>query len=211
MRGAAWTRVAAGVVSAVTLAGCTAAPSPAPAGTSAAPRAGEAAIELQQFDFGGDFALGVAPHRFTLAEHRGEVVLLFFGYTYCPDICPTTLGTIARAQDLLGADRERTFAAFVSVDPQRDTPARLAEYTRHFGIRGTGVTGNKAEIDALVAQYSAYYEIQPSASALGYMVDHTSRIFLIDGAGKVRYLFRSTDRPETIAAGIRTLLASPVS
>ncbi|MBL8143148.1 MAG: SCO family protein [Acidobacteria bacterium] len=203
-----WVRLAIGVAAMVWTCGCSPSP-PLPASGGGA--SSGSAIELQQFEFGGDFALGDLPRRFALAEHRGEVVLLFFGYTYCPDICPTTLGTIARAQDLLGADRARSFAAFVSVDPGRDTPARLAEYTAHFGVRGIGVTGSKTEIDALVQQYNAYYEIQASASAMGYTVDHTSRIFLIDGAGKVRYLFRSTDRAEDIAAGVRALLHPPVS
>lgn len=208
MTGVLWVHRALGIAAAIWICGCSPSP-PRPASTGGAMTG--AAIELQQFEFGGDFALGEAPQRFALAEHRGEVVLLFFGYTYCPDICPTTLGTIARAQELLGADRARSFAAFVSVDPGRDTPARLAEYTAHFGVRGMGVTGTKAEIDVIVQQYNAYYEIQASASAMGYTVDHTSRIFLIDGAGKVRYLFRSTDPAEAIAAGVRTLLHPPVS
>lgn len=199
----------AACVSALASTRCSAPPSTSQPAASVAGEAGTSSpssIELQQFDFGGDFTLGTAPQRFSLADHRGDVVLVFFGYTFCPDICPTTLGTLAKAQALLGDARERTFVAFVSVDPQRDTPARLEEYTRHFGVRGTGVTGTKADIDALVAQYSAFYEIQPSQSAMGYMVDHTSRIYLVDPAGKVRYLFRSTDSPEQIAAGIRAVL-----
>ena len=148
---------------------------------------------------------------FTQDDLRGTPSLVFFGYTFCPDICPNTLGMVARAQALLGADRERTFVAFVSVDPQRDTPARLAEYTQHFGIRGIGVTGTTAEIDAVVKQYNAFYEIQHSESAMGYMVDHTSRVFLVDGRGKLRYLFRSTDRAEELASGLRAVLATPVS
>ncbi len=198
---------------AVALAGCSGAPATSnrQAPPAAATGGGGAAIELQEFDFGGDFALGTAPHRFALSEHRGDAVLVFFGYTFCPDICPNTLGMVARAQALLGADRERTFVAFVSVDPQRDTPARLAEYTQHFGIRGIGVTGTTAEIDAVVKQYNAFYEIQHSESAMGYMVDHTSRVFLVDGRGKLRYLFRSTDRAEDLASGLRAVLATPVS
>lgn len=212
--GRRWMRAAAAVAvagMAVALAGCS--PAPATSDTQAPPATGGggAAIELQEFDFGGDFAIGTAPHRFALSEHRGEAVLVFFGYTFCPDICPNTLGTVARAQALLGADRARTFVAFVSVDPQRDTPARLAEYTQHFGIRGIGVTGTKAEIDAVVKQYSAFYEMQQSASAMGYVVDHTSRVFLLDGRGKVRYLFRSTDRAEELASGLRAVLTTPVS
>ena len=107
------------------LLGCSSAPSTG----GGPPPASGAAIELQEFDFGGDFALGTAPQRFALADHRGEVVLLFFGYTFCPDICPNTLGMLRRAQELLGTERERSFVAFVSVDPDRDTPERLAEYT----------------------------------------------------------------------------------
>ncbi len=176
-----WRAVLAGVVAGaaclvVALPACTSVPSPG----SGTQTSGGAGLELQQFDFGGDFALGAPPRRFVLADHRGEVVLLFFGYTFCPDICPNTLGTLARAQGLLGTERDRSFVTLVSVDPARDTPERLAEYVEHFGIRGIGVTGTKAEIDAVVQQYSAFYEIQPSPSAMGYTIDHTSRIFLID-------------------------------
>lgn len=165
-------------------------------------------LALQTFDFGGDFELtahtGTA---FRLADQRGKVVLLFFGYTFCPDICPTTLATMARVEKLLGSERDRIQTVFVSVDPDRDSPERLREYVGHFEAHAIAATGPKAEVDAVVAKYAAFYEKQPSDSAAGYLVDHTSRLYLIDAHGKVRYLFRYGEEAETIARGVRLALA----
>jgi protein SCO1/2 len=200
----AW--AATGLLASLALAGCTAAPSP-----DAVAGHGVVAVEplaLQAFDFGGDFELTAHTGKtFKLADHRGQVVLLFFGYTFCPDICPTTLGTMVKVEGLLGPDRERLQTVFVSVDPDRDTPDRLREYLEHFEARAVGVTGPKAQLDVVVAQYAAFYEKQPSDSVMGYTVDHTSRLYLIDRHGKVRYLFRYGEEAETIAKGVRLALA----
>jgi protein SCO1/2 len=164
-------------------------------------------LALQTFDFGGDFELpahtGTA---FRLADQRGKVVLLFFGYTFCPDICPTTLATVARVEKLLGTERDRMQTVFVSVDPERDSPERLREYVGLFEARAIAATGTRAQIDAVVARYAAFYEKQMSDSAAGYLVDHTSRLYLIDAHGKVRYLFRYGEEAETIAKGVRLAL-----
>jgi protein SCO1/2 len=165
-------------------------------------------LALQSFDFGGDFELPAhTGQAFRLADYRGKAVLLFFGYTYCPDVCPTTLATMARVETLLGSDRERLQTVFVSVDPERDTPQRLAEYVANFKAHAIAATGTKAQVDALVGRYAAFYEKQASDSAMGYMVDHTSRLYLIDPHGKVRYLFRYGEDAETIAKGVRLALA----
>jgi protein SCO1/2 len=164
-------------------------------------------LALQDFDFGGDFELPSHTGRpFRLAAERGKVVLLFFGYTYCPDICPTTLGTMAEVEKILGADRARVQTVFVSVDPERDSLERLAEYVRHFEAHAVAATGTKAQVDTVVAQFAAFYEKQASASEAGYLVDHTSRLYLIDPRGKVRYLFRYGEDAETIAKGVRLAL-----
>lgn len=185
--------------------GAAACSSPEGGSRRTSPRAG--AVELQTFDFGGDFELpSHTGQPFRLADQRGKAVLLFFGYTYCPDICPTTLATMGQVETLLGDDKARLQTVFVSVDPERDTIDRLAEYVEHFGINAVAVTGPKAAIDQLVAKYAAYYEKQASDSAMGYLVDHTSRLYLIDGQGRIRYLFRYGEDAKTIAAGVRQVL-----
>jgi protein SCO1/2 len=167
-----------------------------------------ATVELQRFEFGGDFTLTAHTGQpFRLSDLRGKAVLLFFGYTYCPDVCPTTLGTMAQVEKLLPEQRGRLQTVFVSVDPGRDTNPRLEEYLDHFGVAAIAVTGPVPELDAVVKQYAAFYEKQPSDSAMGYLVDHTSRLYLIDTAGQVRYLFRYGESAERIAEGVRLVLA----
>lgn len=167
-----------------------------------------AAIELQTFDFGGDFELPAhTGQTFRLADARGKAVLLFFGYTYCPDICPTTLQTMTQVEQLLGADKDKLQTVFVSVDPERDTVPRLKEYVDHFGINAVAVTAPVSRLDPVVKQYAAYYEKQASDSAMGYLVDHTSRLYLIDPQGRIRHLFRYGETAKAIAAGVRQVLA----
>ena len=104
----------------------------------------------------GDFTL--TDHngaRFRLGDHRGRVVLLFFGYTTCTEFCPVTLGRINQVFNLLGADRERVLAVFVSVDPARDTTDALREYVAYFSSRTVALTGTRAEIDDVVGQFGA--------------------------------------------------------
>jgi protein SCO1/2 len=184
----------------VLTAGCSSEPLPSATRTPAA-------LELQTFDFGGDFELPAHTGRtFRLADARGKAVLLFFGYTYCPDICPTTLQTMTQVEKLLGADKDKLQTVFVSVDAERDTLPRLKEYVDHFGINAVAVTAPPAQIDPIVKQYAAYYEKQASESAMGYLVDHTSRLYLIDPQGRIRYLFRYGEEAKTIAAGVRQVL-----
>jgi protein SCO1 len=164
-------------------------------------------VVLEDHTIGGDFVL--TDHRgapFRLADHRGTVMLLFFGFTNCPDVCPMTLARVAEVERRLGADRDRLLTVFVSVDPDRDTPATLQTYVDHFAINAVGVTAPPRELDPVVAQYAAHYEIEESDSALGPMVAHSSYLYLIDQQGRVRYVFRYGERPERIAQGVRLLL-----
>jgi protein SCO1/2 len=194
--------VAAALVVGPLAAGCRQSPEP-----GAAQAALPDAVVLQTFDFGGDFQLqSHTGQPFSLSELRGRVVLLFFGYTYCPDVCPTTLSTMAQVQRLLGPDADRVTSLFVSVDPERDDAERLREYIGHFEARTIAVTGSKAQLDAVVKQYAAYYEKVASDSATSYTVDHTSRLYLIDTRGRLRHLFRYGDEAAVIAEGVRLAL-----
>lgn len=174
------------------------------------PPDGRPDIESEPLPVGGDFVL--TSHRgepFDLKEARGRVVLLFFGFTLCPDVCPTTLATLARVSELLGDDRSRMMPVFVSVDPDRDSAERLQEYLEFFGLDGHGVaaTGTAQEIDRVVNQYAAFYEFEQSTSEAGYLVNHTTTLYLIDQRGRVRHLFRYGDSAARIADGVRQVLA----
>lgn len=140
---------------------------------------------------------------FRLKDHRGKVVLLFFGYISCPDVCPTTLSKLTRVYSLLGDKRQKVLTAFVSVDPERDTPEKIKEYLEYFNVNAVGLTGTETEIDEVVLAYKIYYEKVNTTSALGYMINHTDYLFLIDHNGKVRYLFRPEDKAEKIVSVIK--------
>lgn len=173
------------------------------------PPDGRPTIESEPLPIGGDFVL--SSHRgepFDLKEARGKVVLLFFGFTLCPDVCPTTLATLARVSELLGDDRSRMMPVFVSVDPDRDSAERLQEYLEFFGLDGQGVavTGTTQEIDRVVNQYAAFYEFEHSTSEAGYLVNHTTTLYLIDQRGRVRHVFRYGDSAARIADGVRQVL-----
>lgn len=126
---------------------------------------------------------------FQLSQMRGQVVLLFFGYTSCPDVCPTTLAELNQAMGQLGADAEKVRVVFVSVDPARDTPERVQEYVNHFNPAFIGLSGSEAELTKVWREYGVFREIVEGTSALGYIVNHTARVTLIDANGDLRISF----------------------
>jgi cytochrome oxidase Cu insertion factor (SCO1/SenC/PrrC family) len=159
-------------------------------------------------NLGGDFALTDQRGRpFRLEQLRGKVVLLFFGYTFCPDFCPMTLAKLAGVGERLGSDKERVRVVFVSVDPERDVPEKLREYLDYFAVDAIGLTGTSLEIERVARQYGVSYERRTADSAAGYLIDHSAVLFLIDPEGKVGQLFRQGDSPEAIAAAVKGLLA----
>ncbi len=134
---------------------------------------------------GGDFTLHDGDHAVSLSDYKGKVVLLFFGYTSCPDVCPTSLALMSAAlKKLDDKERSQVKVLFISVDPDRDTPEKLREYTKYFHPEILGITGSKTEIDKVVKQYGAAYKKVDSDSAMGYLVDHSASIFVIDKNGK---------------------------
>lgn len=156
---------------------------------------------------GGDFSL--TDHNgqpFRLSDHRGKVILLFFGYTSCTEACPVILGRINSVFRELGRDSDKALAVFISVDPKRDTTEVLRDYVRYFSSHTVALTGTKDELDAVVRQYGARYEIEKSASALGYHVNHTTEINLIDRHGTLQERFKHTDRAAAMAASVKRLL-----
>ena len=155
---------------------------------------------------GGDFALEDqhgAP--FELQGLRGQAAMLFFGYTYCPDICPVTLSKMGRVYQLLDERQQELTTLFVTVDPKRDTQEKLAEYLDYFALDAIGLRGDKEEIDQVVRQYGAHYSLGEEQAS--YLVDHSTYTYLIDQQGKVRFLFRQSDGPELMAAVTEQLFA----
>ena len=136
---------------------------------------------------------------------RGEPALLFFGYTHCPDACPTMMSKVARAYREAGPDARRIPTLFVSVDP-RDRPPVLKEYLGYFGaVPAKGLTGSKQQIDSVVKQFGAQYQIRDTGSAAGPLVDHTIRLYLLDRDGDVAQLFDPDADPAVIAKAMKEL------
>ncbi len=135
---------------------------------------------------GGDFALVDQDGRaVTAADFRGRHMLVFFGFTNCPDVCPMSLQRIAEALDAAPELLERLTPVLVSVDPERDTPGRMKEYLAYFGPAFRGLTGTQAQIDAMVKAYRVYARRVPlEDSALGYTMDHSGLIYLYDPQGE---------------------------
>lgn len=157
---------------------------------------------------GGDFSLKWGEQTFNLADHRDKVVVMYIGYASCPDVCPTGLGMMATAfHQLTQEQQDRIQPLFVSVDPDRDTPERLKEYANYFYPTMVGATGSREQIDSMVRQYGAFYRIvQLKDSAMGYAVDHSSRIFIIDQQGKLNSTVLHNSYPDELADALRQLL-----
>ncbi len=124
---------------------------------------------------------------FELASLRGKVVLVFFGYSMCPDVCPTTLSKLSSVSRRLGDDRSILKTLYITVDPERDTPEVLKADLQNFDLDALGLTGTKAEIDRVVGLYGASYKIVPTPSSAGrYSVSHSTSLYVLDTTGKVR-------------------------
>jgi len=157
---------------------------------------------------GGDFTLQSAGGPVALEDFRGKVVLLYFGYTFCPDVCPTNLGFIAAAMEqLAAAESEQVQVLFVSVDPERDTLEKLQAYAGFFHPRVIGITGTPDQVAQAAALYGAAYRKVPQPdSATGYLVDHSANTYLLDRSGKMRRVLAHATAPDEIAAAVRAHL-----
>lgn len=154
-----------------------------------------------------DFTLtNVAGDPVNLSDFEGEIVLLYFGYTFCPDICPTTLAELSKVQRDLDDNGEKIQVLMVTVDPQRDTPQKLEEYVDHFHPDFVGLSGTKEEIDGAGEGFGIYYEKQEGSEATGYLVDHTARVFVVDPQGNYQLSFAYGTPVEDISHDLRLLL-----
>ncbi len=126
--------------------------------------------------------------RVTEADYRGEVVMLYFGYTFCPDVCPTTLANVSRILDRLGSAARQVRVLFVTVDPNRDTLPALADYVKNFAPQIEGLRGGPDELAALARRYRVAYSVTPKTKDEPYQVTHSSAIYVFDKSGAARLL-----------------------
>lgn len=165
--------------------------------------------QLPVLSTGGDFVLtDDNGQRFELSSLRGKAVLIFFGYTSCPDVCPTTLSKLSSVSKSLGKDASRVKTLYITVDPDRDTPAVLKEDLGSFDLDALGLTGTKPEIDKVVALYGASYEIIPTPQSVEkYTVAHSTTLYALDPAGRTRILFPYEATVDDIVKGLKAILA----
>lgn len=164
--------------------------------------------DISGVDWGKDFSLtdhqGQARR---LADYKGKAVVLFFGYTQCPDVCPTTLISMREVLTQLGPDANRVQVLFATLDPQRDTQALLAQYVPQFHPSFVGLRGDEATMAALAKDFKVFYTRQPGTTPSSYTIDHSTGSYAFDPQGRLRLLLRHGDDAGNVAADLKLLLA----
>jgi protein SCO1/2 len=182
-----------------------------PAGDGGVPAESDTkAAELPVLPIGGEFTL--TDHNgqpFSLSSLEGKVVLIFFGYTMCPDACPTTLSKLSSAYGRLTPDeRARVKAVYISIDPERDTPAVMKDHLTYFGVDAIGLTGTVEGTSEVARQFGAHFEKTSDKTAAGYLMSHTVSIFGLDAEGQTRLLIDYEASVDLVVKEIRALLAA---
>lgn len=157
--------------------------------------------------FGNDFSLVDPDGKVRkLGDFKGKVVVMFFGYTQCPDICPTTLTEMQQAMALLGPQADRVQVLFVTVDPQRDTAEILKQYVPAFDSRFLGLRpADEAALDKVTKDFKIYYKKVPGLSPDSYTMDHTAGSYVFDPEGRLRLYIKHAQGPETLAHDLKEL------
>ena len=157
---------------------------------------------------GGPFALQDGSGKtVTDRDFRGQYMLVYFGYTFCPDVCPTTLNAVADAMDKLGPDASKVRTVFITVDPKRDTPAVVGKYAAAFGPHVVGLTGTPEEIAQVAREYRVYYaEHRTGPGPNDYAMDHSSVLYLMDPKGAFVAPVRADQSGDQMAAALRRLM-----
>lgn len=153
-----------------------------------------------------DFTLTSVDGDVSLSDFRGKIVLIYFGYTFCPDICPGTLGNVAQALRNMGTKADDVQLIMVSLDPERDTPEKLAEYMGHFHPSFIGVTGSKEKLDEVAALYGIFYQKAEGSDATGYLIDHTATLMVLDREGYLKLVFPFGVTAEEIADDLKYMI-----
>lgn len=143
----------------------------------------------------------------TLADFKGKVVVLFFGYTQCPDVCPTTMAEMANAMQQLGPQADQVQVLFVTLDPERDKPALLAQYVPAFDQRFLGLYGDAAATARVAKEFKVFYAKVAGSTPDSYTIDHTAGTYIFDRSGKLRLFVRHGQPASTIVHDIRQLLS----
>jgi protein SCO1 len=142
----------------------------------------------------------------SLADYYGKVVVLFFGFTHCPDICPTTLGDTKLALQKLGSDAQRVQVLFITLDPERDTKEVLARYVTAFDPKFVGLYGDLAATQSAAKEFKVFFEKRAGSTPGEYSVDHSAQSYVIDAGGRLRLFVRHSRINEDLAADLRVLL-----
>jgi protein SCO1 len=167
------------------------------------------AIDLTGADYARDFQL--ADHNGqprSLKDFRGKLVVLFFGYTQCPDVCPTTMAELAEAKKLMGADGDKVQGIFVTVDPQRDTPEVLKAYMANFDPTFLALRGTPEQTAALAKDFKVYFKKVEGKTATSYTIDHSAASFVYDTQGRLRLYTRYGGGAPSLASDLQLLLKS---
>lgn len=165
------------------------------------------ATDISGAEFGGNLAL--TDHHGqprTLADFRGKVVVLFFGYTHCPDVCPTTMDDVAKSLKLLQGKRQQVQVLFVTLDPERDTQQVLAQYVPSFDPGFLGLYGDLAATEKVAKDFKLFYKKQASGGKSGYTIDHSAGMYVFDKQGKLRLFMSHGQKPQDIAHDLRLLM-----
>ncbi len=173
-----------------------------------APAEDTTAQELPVLPIGGDVSLtNQDGEPFSLSSLRGKVVLIFFGYTMCPDACPTTLSKLSTAYSRLTEDeRSHVKAVYISIDPERDTPQVMKEHLAYFGVDAIGLTGTVEQVSDVARRFGAHFEKSQEQTAAGYLMSHTVSIFGLDAKGQTRLLIDYEASVDLVVRNIRQLL-----
>ena len=154
---------------------------------------------------GGDFTLSAADGEHSLSDYAGKLVLIYFGYTYCPDICPTNLGNLSMAyQGLSQAEKDNLQILFVSVDPARDTPARLQQYVNYFDANIIGLTGEAKNIAKIAKRYGVVYaKVDNPDNGTNYAVDHSAFTYVVDQTGQLQTQLPHATSPQQFIKAVK--------
>lgn len=164
--------------------------------------------DITGLEYAKDFALtDYTGKPRTLAEFKGKAVVLFFGYTQCPDVCPTTMAEMAGVMKQLGPLADKVQVVFVTVDPERDTPALLSKYVPAFDPRFLGLVGDKAATEKITKDFRVFYQKVPGKTPGSYTIDHSAGSYVFDTQGRVRLFIRNGQGAEPIVHDLKILLS----
>ena len=164
-------------------------------------------VDITGANYAGDFSL--TDHtgtKRTLADYRGKLVVIFFGFTQCPDVCPTTLADMAEVKKQLGKKGDALQVIFITVDPERDTAQLLAQYVPGFDPSFVGLRGSAEETAAVAKEFKVFYQKVPGRTATSYTIDHTAGSYVIDPDGKIRLFVRHGTAVDDLVADLKRLI-----